>query len=93
MITFKCDRCGYELTFPRTRVTVDLYKEGTGYDKLCDLCDYRIHGHINSDERAFSMIESVHGNFLLCSECKDEYPKVVQDAIDNATITFIKENK
>lgn len=89
MITFKCDRCGYELTFPRNRVTVDLDKS------IGDiaLCDYRIHGYINPDERQFSMIESVHGQFILCSDCREEYPAVIQSAIDAATIKFIRENK
>ena len=86
MITFKCDRCGYELTFPRNRVTVDLDMDSS------DLCDYRIHGHINPDEREFSVLKSVHGNFILCSDCQAEYPVIVQTAIDKATLKFIKEN-
>ena len=88
MITFKCDRCGYELTFPRNRVTVDLDKSIGDID----LCDYRIHGYINPDERQFSTIESVHGTFVLCSHCQTEYPVIVQTAIDKATLKFIKEN-
>ena len=87
MIIFKCDRCGYELTFPRIRVTVDLDR---GPD---DFCDYRIHGVINTDERRFSSLESVHGQFVLCSECQAEYPAVIQSAIDAATIKFIREKK
>lgn len=88
MITFKCDRCGYELTFPRNRVAVDLDMDSS------EICDYRIHGHINPDEREFSVLKSVHGQFILCSHCQTEYPAIVQAAIDKATLRFfIKENK
>lgn len=78
MITFKCDRCGYNIEYPLDKFDVreDFYR----LDFPADV--YNI--------QQFRVFRTTEGNCLICSKCQATWVDYVQKITEAASVDFIR---
>ena len=82
MITFKCDRCGYELEVPLDAMSSEIVYE-------------QVHYYIKlpKSEIQFQEFKTLGTSYLLCEDCDKKWATVAQDTINQAALNYIKGGK
>ena len=82
MITFKCDKCGYEL-----EISPDVMSSDSVYDQ--------VHYYIKlpNYEMQFREFKTLGKSYLLCEECNKNWATVAQNTINQAALDYVNGGK